>query len=84
MKKRRWRRTDFYATDPNRMLTIQEVRKIIRKSDDYVVAAMDMWTQSHGKRGLKYIMAGKRRNIRYGSLNEWLSREEEAMSCRTA
>lgn len=84
MKKRRWRRTDVYATDANRLLTIQDVAKIIRKADDYVVKAMDLWTQTHGQRGLRYIIMGKRRNIRYGSLNEWLSKEEERMACRTA
>ena len=84
MKQRRWRRTDVYATDANRLLTIQDVAKIIRKADDFVVKAMDLWTQTHGQRGLRYIIMGKRRNIRYGSLNEWLSKEEEAMACRTA
>lgn len=80
--KRRWRRNDTYATDPNRLLTIKEVTKIIRKADDYVSAAMDMWTQSQGRRGLRYVLMGHRRAVRYGSLNEWLTNEEEIAACR--
>lgn len=80
--KRRWRRDDLYATDPNRLLTIKEVARIIRKADDYVSAAMDTWTQSQGKRGLRYVITGYRRAIRYGSLNEWLTNEEEIAACR--
>ena len=80
--KRRWRREDPYATDPNRLLTIKEVVRIIRKADDYVSAAMDMGTQSQGRRGLRYVLMGHRRAVRYGSLNEWLTKEEEIAACR--
>ena len=80
--KRRWRRDDLYATDPNRLLTIKEIVRIIRKADDYVSAAMDMWTQSQGRRGLRYVLMGHRRAVRYGSLNEWLKTEEEMTACR--
>jgi len=81
-KRRRWRRNDEYATDPNRLLTIKEVAQIIRKADDYISAAMDEWTQSQGRRGLRYILLGHRRAVRYGSLNEWLTTEEEIAACR--
>jgi hypothetical protein len=80
--KRKWRRNDEYAQDPNRLLTIKEVVRIIRKADDYVSAAMDMWTQSQGRRGLRYVLMGHRRAVRYGSLNEWLTTEEEMTACR--
>ena len=80
--KRSWRRNDKYAQDPNRLLTIKEVAQIIRKADDYVSAAMDTWTQTQGRRGLRHVMMGHRRSVRYGSLNEWLTNEEEIAACR--
>jgi len=80
--KQKWRRNDEYAQDPNRLLTIKEVAKIIRKADDYVSAAMDTWTQSQGRRGLRHVITGHRRAVRYGSLNEWLTNEEEIAACR--
>ena len=80
-RKRRWRRDDDYAQDPNRLLTIKEVCGIIRKADDYVKAALDTWTQSGGKRGLRYVVT-PRRMVRYGALAEWLAKEEEAVACR--
>lgn len=82
MKKHRWQRPE--KPNENTLMSIQEVAKLIRKADDYVCAAMDEWTQTAGRRGLKYVMIGKRRNIRYKSIGEWLEREEEAMACRRA
>ncbi len=82
MKKGKWQRPE--TPNENTLMSIQEVAKLIRKADDYVSAAMDEWTQTAGRKGLKYVMIGKRRNIRYKSIGEWLEREEEKMACRRA
>ena len=83
-KKRKWQKANMSTLNENMLLTIQEVAKLVRKADDTIRAAMDSWTQSGGRRGLRYVVMGKRRNVRYASIKEWLQREEEALACKRA
>ena len=73
------RRRDFTG-DPNEVLSVLEVSKILRISEREIVRAMNRYAQTGGDRGLPFL-PGKRRKIRRCSISTWLEREEELAAC---
>lgn len=74
-------RRRHFTGDPDEILSVSEVCKILRISDREVKYAMDRYAQTHGERGLPFL-PGKRRKIRRRSITTWLDREEELAAYR--
>ena len=70
-----------YNGDPNELLTINIVSKLIHRSFKAVRRQTDLWIETRGQLGLRFISTGTQRLIRRKSLEDWLTAEEQRMIC---
>ena len=58
-------------------LSISQASKITRLSRNTIAAAMNLWSTTRGRRGLRFIQPGERRLVRRSELLSWFERQED-------